>query len=91
MGGESVDLEDDSVDELLGRVAEVEPADHDHREAAQSLDAKLRAAIAAGESATLDRGELAVLGVVIEAWAIELGTDAPDVEALRDAIANELG
>jgi hypothetical protein len=30
------------------------------------------------------------LGAVIEAWAIELGVDAADVQELRVAIANEL-
>ena len=90
VGDESHDLDDESADELLRRVAAVEPDDHDHGEAAQSLDEKLRAARAAGEPARLDKAELAVLGVVIEAWALEVGTDARDVEALRDAIGDEL-
>jgi hypothetical protein len=90
VGDASYELEDDSVEEILSRVAAVEPADHDNTEAAQSLDEKLRASLNADEPAVLDQGELAVLGVVIEAWAVEVGTDAPDVEALRQAISDEL-
>jgi hypothetical protein len=55
-----------------------------------TLHGKLLDALHGGEPTELDRGELAVLGAVIEAWATELGVDAPDVQELRVAIANEL-
>jgi hypothetical protein len=55
-----------------------------------SLEDNLRAALGGREPVELDRGELAVLGVVIEAWATEMGVDAADVQELRDAIADEL-
>ena len=55
-----------------------------------SLRYKLRDAIQSREPADLDHGELAILGVVIEEWANELGVDAADVQTLREAIAREL-
>ena len=83
-------LDDESATEVLRRVRAAEPADHDDTEAAESLDRKLRAAADADEPAEPDGAELAVLGIVIEAWATEVGTDAADVEALRGAIADAL-
>lgn len=55
-----------------------------------TLHGKLRDAVQGREPAELDRGELAVLGAVIEAWATELGVDAADVQELRTAISDEL-
>jgi hypothetical protein len=55
-----------------------------------SLHAKLRDAMHSDKPAELDRRELAILGTVIEAWATEIGVDAPDVQSLREAISNDL-
>ena len=81
-------LDEQSSQELLRRLPapplEGEPA-------TDSLEDKLRAALDSDEPADLDDGELAILGVVIEAWATEVGVDAADVQELRDAIADELG
>lgn len=90
IGEDVYGLTDESLAELTVRVREAEPGDHDSSEAAQSLETKLDAA-ARGDSPRLDLAELAVLGVVIESWAVELGTNAPDVESLRDAIADAIG
>jgi hypothetical protein len=88
VGDEVFELEDDHAEELLRRVRDTELPDVES-EVAESLDRKLAAA--GDEPAAPDAGELALLGIVIEAWATELGTDAADVERLRDAIAEELG
>jgi hypothetical protein len=90
IGPDVYGLTEESLAELTARVREAEPPDHDRGEAAQTLEEKLQAA-ATGASPELDPGELAVLGVVIESWAVELGTNAPDVESLRDAIADAIG
>jgi hypothetical protein len=90
VGDDVYELDDQSTDELLRRIRETEPPDHADSEAAESLDHKLAAAAAAEEPAAPDLAELALLGIVIEAWAMEVGTDAADVEDLREAIAREL-
>jgi hypothetical protein len=90
VGDDVYELDDESADELLRRIRVTEPPDHADTEASESLDHKLAAAAAAGEPAAPDLAELALLGIVIEAWAMEVGTDAADVEDLREAIAREL-
>lgn len=82
-------LSKDSAAELVRRIPR--PPAEGGEPAEGTLHAKLRDALEGGKPAELDRGELAVLGIVIEAWATELGVDAADVQELRDAIANELG
>ncbi len=91
VGDEVYELDDESADELLRRIRATEPPDHAETEASESLDQKLAAAAAGGEPATPDLAELALLGIVIEAWAMEVGIDAADVEDLREAISRELG
>jgi hypothetical protein len=91
IGSDVYGLTDSSLDELTRRVRDAEPPDHDESEAAQSLERKLVAAAETGAPVEPDPAELALLGVVIEAWAVELGTDAADVESLREAIADALG
>ena len=81
-------LSQDSAGNLVRRIPR--PPLEGGEPAESSLHAKLRDAFHSGEPAELDRGELAVLGIVIEAWATELGVDAADVQELRDAIGNEL-
>lgn len=90
VGDDVYEIDDKSADELLRRIRATEPPDHVDTEASESLDHKLAAAAAGGEPAAPDLAELALLGIVIEAWAMEVGTDAADVEDLREAIAREL-
>jgi hypothetical protein len=78
------ELEQSSSEGLIRHLEGAEPA-------TDELEAKLRVALDRREPATLDPGELAILGVVIESWATEMGVDAADVQDLRDAIADELG
>ena len=77
-------LDADEADGLIRHLERAEPA-------TAELEAKLRAALESGEPASLDPGELAILGVVIESWAMEFGVDADHVQDLREAIADELG
>ena len=87
VGGETIELEDESADELRSRLAA-----EDDGPLGTELLAKLDQAAASGEPATLDPGELALLGVVIETWAAsEVAVDAADVEELREAIRDEIG
>ena len=87
VGGETIELEDESADELRSRLAA-----EDDGPLGTELLAKLDQAAASGEAATLDPGELALLGVVIETWAAsEVAVDAADVEELREAIRDEIG
>ena len=86
LGDESYDLEDRSAAELRQRLAA-----EDDGEVGRDLLRKLDEAAGRNEPASLDPGELALLGVVIETWATEVGVDARDVEELREAIADELG
>jgi hypothetical protein len=76
-------LDADEADGLIRHLERAEPA-------TEELEANLRAALEAGEPANLDQGELAILGIVIESWATEMGVDAGDVQDLRGAIADEL-
>nr|MBA2600065.1 hypothetical protein [Actinomycetota bacterium] len=56
-----------------------------------SLQAKLRDAIHSRQPAELDDGHLALVGVVAEAWAVEVDGDLPaDVHDLQHAIAARL-
>ena len=82
------ELSESSADELLQRIAPTEPSDQES--ASDSLEQHLREG---GQAPlTLDDGELAVIGVVIEAWTAEVGLDAlpDDVHELRHAIAERL-
>jgi hypothetical protein len=59
-------------------------------EPGSTLD-KLRDAVDSEQPADLDDGDLALVGVVVEAWAVEVNGDlAGDVEELRYAIAARL-
>jgi hypothetical protein len=82
-------LSESSAAELIGRVPR---APREGGEAVSgSLEEKLRDAVDLEEPAILDRGELAILGAVIESWATEMGVDAADVQDLRAAIAEHVG
>ena len=81
-------LDDAAADELIRRVALATPDDHD---VAATVE-KLRAASDAETPAALDDGDLALIGVELEAWFQETDGDlSPDAEELRLAIARRLG
>jgi hypothetical protein len=82
-------LGDSSSSELLRRLEEASPPPEG--EIDTTLE-KLRAALDSEQAARLDDGDLALIGVVLEAWAVEEDGDLPgDVEELRYAIAARLG
>ena len=84
VGDRVFELDPDEADGLVRHLERAEPA-------TEELEAKLRAALQAGEPVSPDPGELAILGIVIESWAMEFGVDADHVQDLREAIADELG
>ena len=84
-------LDDSSSSELLRRLEGASPAEDGQHEPETTLE-KLRNALDSEEAARLDDGDLALIGVVVEAWAVEVDGDlAGDVEELRYAIADRLG
>jgi hypothetical protein len=84
-------LDDSSSAELLRRLEGASPVDEGQHEPETTLE-KLRDAVDSDEGAQLDDGDLALVGVVLEAWALEVDGDLPgDVEELRYAIADRLG
>jgi len=88
VGDRVYEIADDHAGELVSRLPS--PPLEGGNSPSGSLHDKLRSAIHSQEPADLDHGELAILGVVIEEWANELGVDAADVQTLREAIAREL-
>ena len=75
VGGDVYGLDDESAAELVARVSQIDPVLRD----------------AAGDVAAPDPGQLAEIGTVLEAWALETDGDLPgDLEELRLAIADEL-
>jgi hypothetical protein len=84
-------LDDLSSSELLRRLEDASPVEEGQHEPLTTLE-KLRDAVDSEEAAQLDDGDLALIGVVLEAWAVEVDGDlAGDVEELRYAIAARLG
>ena len=82
-------LDDSSSSALLRRLEDASPSPEG--EIDTTLE-KLRAALDSDEPAQLDDGDLALIGVVLEAWAVEEDGDLPgDAEELRYAIADRLG
>ena len=78
VGSDVYGLGDESAAELVDRVSGIDPV--------------LREADDAGGVATPDPGQLAEIGTVLEAWALEADGDLPgDLEELRLAIADEIG
>jgi hypothetical protein len=83
-------LDDPIAAELLRRLADATPLE-EGPEASTTL-AKLRSALDSDEAASLDDADLALIGVVVEAWAVEVEGDlAGDLEELRYAISDRLG
>jgi hypothetical protein len=88
VGRETYVLTESSASELVRRIPR--PPLQGGEPVSGTLEAKLRDALHSQEPAVLDRGELALIGTTIEAWATEVGVDAPDVQELREAIADEI-
>jgi hypothetical protein len=86
VGEEVCVLSESSAAELMSRIA---PAGEDEP-IAGTLEAKFRDALHSKVPADFDRGELAIIGTTIEAWATEIAVDAADVQELREAIAEQL-
>jgi hypothetical protein len=84
-------LDDSSSAELVRRLEDASlPLEAGEPEPGSTLD-KLRDALDSEQPAELDDGDLALVGVVVEAWAVEVNGDlAGDVEELRYAIAARL-
>jgi hypothetical protein len=84
-------LDDSSSSELLRRLEGASPVEEGRHEPLTTLE-KLRDAVDSDVAAQLDDGDLALIGIVLEAWAVEVDGDlAGDVEELRYAIAGRLG
>lgn len=84
--GDVYGLDDASARELVRRVEAASPS-----EQATTLD-KLRDAEDEGIPAELDDGDLALVGVVLEAWFQDTDGDLPaDAHELQLAIADYLG
>jgi hypothetical protein len=83
-------LDDASSDELIRRLELASPEDAGEADPGSTLD-KLRDAIDSEEPAELDDADLALLGVVLEAWMLEVDGDLPaDASELRYAISDRL-
>jgi hypothetical protein len=79
-------LDDASASELIRRLEQASL----EAEPGSTLD-KLQETVNSEEPADLDDADLALLGVVVEAWAVEVGGDLPgDVSELRYAISDRL-
>lgn len=84
-------LDDETAAELIRRLTAATPTDDDES-AAETVVDSLEAAIDSPEPVDVDDPGLAVIGVVLEAWAVETDGDVPpDVQELRYAIAARLG
>jgi hypothetical protein len=85
VGGDVYGLEDVTADELVRRVERASP-----EQPGSALD-KLLQAHHAQTSVDLDQGDLALIGVVLEAWFQETNGDVPeDARELQLAIARTL-
>lgn len=87
------DLSEASSEELARRLEPASPPLQEGGEPSPgSIQDKLRDAVRSQEPAELDDGQLALIGVVVEAWALEVDGDLPaDVQNLRHAIAAHVG
>ena len=82
-------LDDSSSSELIRRLEDASPPPEGPIDT--TLE-KLRDAVDSQAAAQLDDGDLALIGVVLEAWAVDVDGDLPgDAEELRYAIADRLG
>jgi len=91
VGDELYELTAASAAELARRLEPTSPPLERGEPAHGSIQDKLRDAIHSRQAAELDEGHLALVGVVLEAWAVEVDGDLPaDVQDLRHAIAARL-
>jgi hypothetical protein len=87
VGDDEYGLDDPAAAELIERL---EPTDPDDPGARSTYD-KLSEAMDADGALQLDDADLALIGVVLEAWALEVEGDLPgDVLELRYAISDRL-
>jgi len=93
VGDDAYQLSEASSEELARRLEPASPPVQEGGEPSPgSIQDKLRDAVHSRDPAELDEGQLALIGVVIEAWALEVDGDLPvDVQDLRRAIAAEVG
>ena len=91
VGDDVYELSEPSSAELARRLVPASPPLQAGGEPSPgSIQDRLRDA--AREPAELDDGQLALIGVVVEAWALEVDGDLPaDVQELRHAIAAHVG
>lgn len=89
VGEDVYELSELSSEELARRLEPASPPLQEGGEPSPgSIQDKLRDAVHSQEPAELDDGQLALIGVVVEAWALEVDGDLPaDVQDLRHAIA----
>lgn len=91
VGDEVYELSAASAAELARRLEPTSPPLERGEPARGSIQDKLRDAIHSRQPAELDDGHLALVGVVLEAWAVEVDGDLPaDVQDLRHGIAARL-
>lgn len=92
VGGDMYGLDDETADDLVRRVERASPElVGAEPEPGSALD-KLRKANDAQTSAELEPGDLALVGVVLEAWFQETNGDIPEgARELQIAIARQLG
>ena len=93
VGDDAYELSGASSKELARRLEPASPPLQEGGEPSPgSIQDKLRDAVHSQEPAELDGGHLALIAVVVEAWAMEVDGDIPaDVRELWDAIAAHLG
>jgi hypothetical protein len=90
VGDDLYGLDDSSSAELLRRLEPTRPYEGGEPVAGSVYD-KLRFAGDSQEPADLDNTDLALVGIVLEAWAVEVDGDLPaDVLELRYAISARL-
>ena len=91
VGDDVYELSAESSAELARRLEPTSPPLERGEPAPGSIQDKLRDAVHSRQPAELDEGHLALVGVVLEAWAVEVDGDLPaDVHDLRHGIAARL-
>jgi hypothetical protein len=92
VGEDVYGLDDSGSAELIRRLELASPAPPPGGAEPGSTLEKLQEAAESEEPAQLDDGDLALIGVVLEAWMLEVDGDLPaDVLELRYAISDRFG
>jgi hypothetical protein len=90
VGSDVYELDDAAGAELVQRLQTSAPLEGGEPAEGSTAD-KLGDSLHSREPADLDDGDLALVGVVLESWAVDVDGDLPtDVEDLRSAIAARL-